>query len=421
MPNEHYQSLFGRDRRRPRKRFLDGAPAGGAGLLRRIEDDALAGLVTDLGGHDIATLLEAFAAATRSTDRPSVVFAYTIKGWGLPIAGNPRNHSALLSAATDRRLRERARDRPARPSGTASTPATRAGQRAAPATRAPRAATPTERGSTCRPACRGLRVTSPRRPRMPSVGSWWSCPATRAGAVLVTTAPDVATSTNLAGFIKRTGVFSPSTTSAWGDDRPAQWTESPTGQHIELGISEMNLFLLFGQLGLRWDLSDQPLLPIGTVYDPFVLRGLDAFIYSVYSGSRFVVAGTPSGITLAPEGGAHQSTITPSVGLELPNTTLIEPAYGTALDWLLCDAVGRIATGDQTGHPDVDLSASDRGAYYFRLTTRPLDQQPFEQARSVWVKRCCGARCCPEHIDWSTPRTSPRRVRRPSTSPRPAR
>ena len=136
---------------------------------------------------------------------------------------------------------------------------------------------------------------------------------------LVTTAPDVATSTNLAGFINKTGVFAPDDQRrSWNEDRLLRWAEGPTGQHIELGISEMNLFLLLGQLGLAWDLSSQPLLPVGTVYDPFVLRGLDAFIYGTYSGSRFVVGGHAVGVTLAPEGGAHQSTITASVGLELP-------------------------------------------------------------------------------------------------------
>ena len=128
---------------------------------------------------------------------------------------------------------------------------------------------------------------------------------------VVTTAPDVATSTNLGGFINKVGVFSPVEKRLWSEDPVMKWAEGPQGQHIELGISEMNLFLLLGQLGLSWDLSEQPLIPVGTVYDPFVLRGLDAFIYSVYSGSRFIVAGTPSGVTLAPEGGAHQSTITP--------------------------------------------------------------------------------------------------------------
>jgi hypothetical protein len=179
-------------------------------------------------------------------------------------------------------------------------------------------------------------------------------------------------------------VFAPDERRSWGADTLLKWAEGPTGQHIELGISEMNLFLLLGQLGLSGDLSGQPLLPVGTVYDPFVLRGLDAFIHAVYSGSRFVVAGTPSGVTLAPEGGAHQSTITASVGLELPEVTLIEPAYGVALDWLLCDALGRIATG-RPASPAPSAAAAEaeeHGAYYFRLTTRPIDQAPFEAARA---------------------------------------
>jgi pyruvate dehydrogenase E1 component len=195
---------------------------------------------------------------------------------------------------------------------------------------------------------------------------------------LVTTAPDVATSTNLAGFINRMGVFAPDERRAWSEDPVLKWAESPTGQHIELGISEMNLFLLLGQLGLSWDLSGQPLLPVGTVYDPFVCRGLDALIYAVYSGSRFVVAGTPSGVTLAPEGGAHQSTITASLGLELPGLTAAEPAYATALDWLLCDALARIAAGEPEQSTAIP---AEQGAYYFRLTTRPIDQAPFEAAR----------------------------------------
>src|SRR6202008_2898032 len=158
---------------------------------------------------------------------------------------------------------------------------------------------------------------------------------------------------------------------SWSEDPVLKWAEGPDGQHIELGISEMNLFLLLGQLGLAFDLSDQRLLPVGTVYDPFVLRGLDAFIYSVYSGARFIVAGTPSGVSLAPEGGAHQSTITASVGLELPHVTFIEPAFQTALDWLFRDAVRDLVRAPSGGE----------GAYYFRLSTRPIAQDPFDQAR----------------------------------------
>jgi pyruvate dehydrogenase E1 component len=149
-----------------------------------------------------------------------------------------------------------------------------------------------------------------------------------------------------------------------GAERLLRWEPGPAGRHIELGISEMNLFLLLGQLGLAHEHHGELLLPVGTVYDPFVLRGLDALIYSVYSDARFIFAGTPSGVTLAPEGGAHQSTITPSVGLELPGLTAVEPAYAQEVDWLLCDGIR-------------DLGRPGGESLYLRLSTRPVDQAPF--------------------------------------------
>ncbi|MFJ8685413.1 transketolase-like TK C-terminal-containing protein [Micromonospora wenchangensis] len=379
MPNEQYQSLFGLTGPALRRQFLDGAPEGIAGFIADLTDEELAPLVTDLGGHDLAAMLDAYAQCDAVTDRPSVVFAYTVKGWGLPIAGNPRNHSALLSSAQVDALRaehgltaatEWDRLDPAGPAGI------RAGARREALARAPRHRS---LGVTV-PDATGVRTGKPvstqevfgrvlvELARDPQVAPY-----------LVTTAPDVATSTNLAGFINKTGVFAPTERRSWSQDRMLRWSESPAGQHIELGISEMNLFLLLGQLGLSWDLSGQPLLPVGTVYDPFVLRGLDAFLYGTYSGSRFVVAGTPSGVTLAPEGGAHQSTVTASVGLELPGVTLCEPAYATSLDWLLCDALGQIAQG---AAPAATAAPAEDGAYYFRLSTRPLDQTPFEAARA---------------------------------------
>ncbi|GGO66638.1 transketolase-like TK C-terminal-containing protein [Nonomuraea cavernae] len=379
MPNEQYQSLFGLHGPGLRERFLDGAPAEVAAFAAGFTDEELAPLVTDLGGHDLAAMLEAFAECDAVRDRPSVVFAYTVKGWGLPMAGGARNHSALLSGEQIDDLRTRTgldvatewdRLDPDSPAGAW------AARRGAELARAPRR--PAEPVKV--PAATGVRVTKPVSTQ--EVFGRVLTDLARDEAVLprlVTTAPDVATSTNLAGFINKTGVFSPASRRSWTEDRLVRWSENPAGQHIELGISEMNLFLLLGQLGLSWDLSDQPLLPVGTVYDPFVLRGLDAFVHGVYSGARFVVAGTPSGVTLAPEGGAHQSTITASVGMELPGVTFVEPAYATALDWLLCDALGRIAAdpgGSGTGDGDRE------GAYYFRLSTRPVDQAPFEAARS---------------------------------------
>jgi len=387
LPNEHYQSLFGLDPAAVRERFLDGAPEDVRGFCAGLADDELAALVTDLAGHDLRSLLAAFAACDAEKDRPSVVFAYTVKGWGLPIAGNPRNHSALLTTTQVDEMRARA-------GLTEDTewdrfdPMTPAGQwvaaRREHLARPPRRAHQLGAAAVTVPDSTGLRTGRPLSTQEAFGRILVDLSRDEAVApYLVTAAPDVATSTNLAGFINRTKVFSPDARRSWSEDAVLKWAEGPDGHHIELGISEMNLFLLLGQLGLTWDLSDQPLLPVGTVYDPFVLRGLDAFIYSVYSGARFVVAGTPSGVTLAPEGGAHQSTITPSVGLELPGVTFIEPAYATALDWLLCGALQGIATANAAALGPIrdGTPVMEDGSYYFRLTTRGLDQQPFQAAR----------------------------------------
>ena len=378
MPNERYQSLFAMSGEQVRERFTEGAPSEVLAFCEPLNDQDLKSLVTDLGGHNIESLLEAFAHCDAVTDRPSVIFAYTIKGWGLPMAGNPRNHSMLLTGEQIDELRvktgltlESEWDR--------IDPATEVGQwvtqRAHHLTRTPKKELPT----IVVPDSAGINPKSAMSTqeafgrvvvelsRNESVAPY-----------LVTTAPDVATSTNLAGYINRAGVYNPTEQRQWSEDALVKWKESPEGHHIELGISEMNLFLLLGQLGLSFDLSDQQLLPIGTLYDPFVLRGLDAFVYSVYSESRFIVAGTPSGVTLAPEGGAHQSTITASVGMELPNVTLMEPAFATALDWQICFALSHIADPGKGGvHGD-----PEKGSYYFRLTTRPIDQTPFEQAKT---------------------------------------
>ncbi|WP_326555610.1 transketolase-like TK C-terminal-containing protein [Micromonospora sp. NBC_01813] len=378
MPNEQYQSTFGLVGDQLRARLLDGAPSRLRGVVDDIPDDELGELVGDLGGHDVGALLAAYAECDAITDRPSVVFAYTVKGWGLPIAGNPRNHSALLTADQIDSLRRRT-------GLTATTewdridPGTSAGELVA--RRASLLRRPVESSSPPIevPQATGVSTSRPIATQ-DAFGRVLNALAKvdSVAPYLVTTAPDVATSTNLAGFINRVGVFAPQARRAWAEEGILRWTEGPSGQHVELGISEMNLFLLLGQLGLAEQLSGQRLLPVGTVYDPFVLRGLDAFIYGVYSGARFVVAGTPSGITLAAEGGAHQSTITASVGLELPKVTFIEPAYAGALDWLLCDALGQIGAGSSSGGEP----PSDDGAYYFRLTTRPLDQRPFQDART---------------------------------------
>ncbi|MFQ5426595.1 MAG: pyruvate dehydrogenase, partial [Gaiellales bacterium] len=181
----------------------------------------------------------------------------------------------------------------------------------------------------------------------------------------VSVSPDVSVSTNLGGWIHKVGVYGAEEEPLYDDDDASlTWKVGPTGRHIELGISEMNLFLALGQLGLTWDFQGEQLFPIGALYDPFVIRGLEGMLYGAYAGARFVVLGTPSGISLSREGGAHQSTITPGIGMELPGVVYAEPTYGRELEWILLDHLRSMQ------EPDGD-------SLYLRLSTKPVDQEPF--------------------------------------------
>src|SRR5664279_580576 len=170
-------------------------------------------------------------------------------------------------------------------------------------------------------------------------------------------------STNLGGWINKTGVWSVHDPPGWvADDteRVLRWSTVSNGQHIELGIAEVNLVCLLGELGATWSRWGEPLIPIATIYDPFVSRALEPWSYGIYAGGQSILVGTPSGVTLAPEGGAHQSIITPSIGMEQPGCVAWEPAFGPDLEWCFLHAMSQIGRPDGT-------------SAYFRLSTRPID------------------------------------------------
>ncbi len=373
MPNEQYQSLFGASEEVVRATVLEGMiddreRAALEGLL-----DGYAGrvapLVRDLGGHDLADVLDALRLARETPDRPTVIFAYTIKGYGLEMAGRPQNHSALLDGRQIDVLRtdvgltlETEWDGYAAETAEGRLLA-EAHRRLDRGVRSPAALVPV-------PAT--LSQGDPAATSTQAAFGRVLLDLSRVEGVserLVTVAPDVSTSTNLGGFINKTGVWGPDEEPVYDtmDDSPLKWRVGPSGQHIEMGIAEMNLVLLLGQLGLSWDFQRERLFPIGTLYDPFVMRALEGIVYSTYSGSKFVLAGTPSGISLSREGGAHQSLNTPGIGIETPGLTYAEPCYARELEWLLLDALIRMQT------PDGE-------ALYLRLSTTPIDQEPFTAA-----------------------------------------
>jgi pyruvate dehydrogenase E1 component len=367
MPNPEFQRLLRSGAAELRERLPGSGPGRRelAGLVEQLDDDELLRAVRDLGGHDLADLVEAFRQADAVQDRPSVVFAYTIKAWRLATQGHPANHSALLSpeqwAALAQATGADAEDPWARfEDGSAEAELCRAAAdrlrreelrpTAAPAPPAHLGRTHGGRASTQQAFGRFFVDLAHHAPEV--------------AARVVTVSPDVASSTNLGGWINRVGIWHLGDRIDWfadDTDTLVRWRETTHGQHIELGIAEGNLVGLLGELGSTWSRDGEALLPIGTIYDPFVNRALEPWSFGMYAGGQSILVGTPSGVTLAPEGGAHQSIVTPSVGLEQPRCVAWEPAFGQDLEWTLLHALS------QLGRPDGSSA-------YFRLTTRPVDQ-----------------------------------------------
>ena len=378
MSNEEYQALIRqRDPAALRRRLADVPnPAEAADIqlsVADVPDEELARVVSNLAGHDLPRLVEVLAEADAVEDAPIVVFAYTIKGFGLPLAGDPLNHSMLLSQAQMDELHVHldvpeddvwAAFPPDSPEGLLC--AERGAAFSAPPTVVaaplPAEAIPDTLGAT-HPA-----VTSTQEAMGRVLVRLAEAP--QVGERVITLSPDVATSTHLAGWINKVGVFAPEASADYeeGAQRMLRWLPGPEGRHIELGISEMNLFMALGQFGLSYELTGQHLIPIGTVYDPFVCRGLDALIYGLYGGAKMIFAGTPSGVSLSPEGGAHQSTVTPSLGIELPGLDFYEPAFAREVEWMLLEALRQCC---DRAH---GLST------YFRLSTKPVDQKLMDEA-----------------------------------------
>lgn len=365
MTNAEYQRLLRCAAPELRRRLPGTGPDSAelTDLLADVPDAQLYAAIRNLGGHDHAAIDAAFAQIDDT--RPTAILAYTVKGFGLASEGHPQNHSALLSAAQLAQLAERTGARlddpwlrfPAdSPEARACADAARRLRRgpqtvgAPPAVPADLGRTPTGTGTT--QAALGRTLLDLYR-AAPDVG-----------ARIVTVSPDVTSSTNLAGWVNKVGVWSHAEQNDWFADDPEtilHWRERPGGQHVELGIAEVNLVGVLGELGATWSRWGQPLLPVGVVYDPFVGRALEPWSFGVYAGGQSVLVGTPSGVSLAPEGGAHQSVTTPSIGLEQPGCLTYEPAFALDTEWTLLAALGGL------GRPGGQSA-------YVRLSTRPVDQ-----------------------------------------------
>ena len=371
-PNQMYAALCFQGGAAFRKHLQDDIGDQGqvSQLIDRRSDDELLALMSNLGGHDMASMIEAFEAIDH--DRPVCFIAYTIKGVGLPMQGHKDNHAGLMTVAQMEKWRGAQNIRPGHEwdkfeglsqapaeleAFLAAAPFNQEGRRrlTAPVIDVPQqlAFKPAAQMSTQQ----GFGLVLNELARGDS----------ELAARIVTVSPDVTVSTNLGAWVNRRGLFA----KAENHDLFRQekipstfnWDYSPKGQHLELGIAEMNLFIMLSALGLSHAINGERLLPVGTLYDPFIERGLDAMNYACYQDARFMVVATPSGITLAPEGGAHQSIATPLIGMAQDGLASFEPAF-----------VDELAVIMGWGFRHMQREAGEGGSVYLRLSTRTLDQ-----------------------------------------------
>ena len=381
-PNALYSALTFRGGVAWRERLMaDLGDQGAVSALIDCRSDAeLAALMENLGGHCLDTLKDAFDSA--QDERPTVFLAYTIKGWGTPLAGHKDNHAGLMTPTQ----MEEFRGRMGVPHGAEWEPFAAvddtAGLKAFLDT-VPFFARGRRRYTAETLPAPGVVTLSDKMLSTQAGFGKIMDEIARAGGPLadriVTTSPDVTVSTNLGGWVNRRGLFARDPRGdTFRDERipsAQKWAFSPQGQHIELGIAEMNLMLMLGAAGLSHSLFGERLIPVGTVYDPFVVRGLDALNYACYQDARFLLVGTPSGVTLAPEGGAHQSIGTPLIGMSQDGLASFEPAYldelAIIMDWAF-DYMQREGKGDLDER--TWLREETGGSVYLRLSTRPVEQ-----------------------------------------------
>ena len=381
-PNQDYSALTFMGGAVWRKRLLDDLGDQGevSALIERRSDDELAALMENLGGNCVETMAETFAAIDH--DQPTCFLAYTIKGWGTPIAGHKDNHGGLMNKTQFAKWQ--------------SLMGVAVGDEWEPFSTVPDVAKLRDFLSQVPFFSRGTRRYSDAKVPVPGISVDTSREASTQmtfGKILddlakgdsplaeriVTTSPDVSGTTNLGPWINRRKLFARSSQAdAFIEHRipsTAKWEFAPEGQHIELGIAEMNLMLLLGAAGLSHSLFGKRLIPIGTVYDPFISRALDALNYACYQDARFILVGTPSGVTLAPEGGAHQSIGTPLIGMSQDGLAAFEPAFADELAVIMEWAFDYLQR-DGDGNPDEHTWLRDEtgGSVYLRLSTNSLEQ-----------------------------------------------
>jgi pyruvate dehydrogenase E1 component len=415
----HYQALLWKRDAKLMREAVVAEDKGCKALIESLSDADVVKLFFDTGGHDLAAIVKAFEQSKQDKRRPTLIIAHTVKGRGLQCVAANGNHSAMpaesevveiLGAHGLALARPFARFAPDSDEGKYCTQrglAMRLGiealQAQAAANRQRVAAQVEQQGGVPRSLDINLKLA-------PTTHTQWmwgqlaaklvrigvydelakagkQAKAGRAPSVdearwnpladlMMTMAPDVGTSTNINPAMDEK-IFGPKHDENWESKldlherlRPELApTDEAWTRHIRFEIAEANCMSALGSFGKMDHHAGIPFLPMMTVYDFFIKRALDQLYYNLYWNSSFVLVGTPSGVTLAPEGAQHSW----KSDIQIPNLITWEPAFAIEMEWILCDAIRRHFAHDN----------KDRSGVLVRAVTRALHQNQLLE----WHKR----------------------------------
>ncbi|MBK6684124.1 MAG: pyruvate dehydrogenase [Deltaproteobacteria bacterium] len=383
------ERLYGLDRRVER-------------ALKDLSDEQVYAVFSDLGGHDVAVMLDALRRSKLDPIVPTLIVAHTIKGWGLDSYAAPGNHSAMPEAAeVDALLESEGLDKddpfgrfdPNSPEGQflqKRGEELRSGQAAIWELKDRNLARYEAAGAAGIPETLGLNlkflplvhtqyVWGQLAAKVIRIGNAYSQERTGqdhgektlvgeerrwgpAADMVMTMAPDVGTSTNINPAMDEK-IYGPEDQNyeeklgVRDRRRPtlapheAAWT-----RHIRFEIAEANCMSAVGAFGKMREHVGIPFLPVMTIYDFFIKRAFDQLYYNLYWGSSFICVGTPSGITLAPEGAQHSW----KSDIAMPNILIWEPFFALEIDWILSDALRRHYLNQNQGRSGVIIRAVTR-------------------------------------------------------------
>ncbi len=373
--------------------------------LKKYSDEEVQEIFFNVGGHDLESLVEVLSQGKASENRPTLIVAYTIKGHGLECAALSGNHSMLpedeelkaIAAAYEMDYENPFRSPVS--GGEAEAYLKKRGEelnagltRVREAAEARKAEWLDKMSKLDWPV--DFDITALKMSPVAHTQWMWGQIAAKldrlargerkadgktnptedvwreVAPLFLTMAPDVGSSTNtspnmngkLYGDI---GMEDFEKTYNTKDDKAPDivpHADKRSG-HLRFEIAEGNCMSAAGSFGKFWYFTGIPFYPAMTIYDFFIKRALDQFYYNVYWHSSFATIGTPSGITLAPEGAQHSW----KSDIQMPNVINWEPCYAKELEWILAATLKNHFTHD----------AKDREAALFRLVTKGMIQKDF--------------------------------------------